>query len=243
MPQIVSIHNLDLVRISVEKIDRRQDGLPGFACLYGPAGYGKTTALAYVSNLKRAYYVQIRSAWTAKALLENVLIEMGLASRNGKSPGTVAQMLDTVCQQLTASGRPMVLDEFDHCCRSDSMVELVRDIYEGSQAPIVIAGEELLPQRLKRWERFHSRVLSWVPAQPVSLNDAKLLAPIYCPGVTVADDLLAHLVSIADGSVRRVSVNLAGLREEAHIEGWTKIDRQQWGDRPLFTGEAPRKGR
>lgn len=243
MPQIATLHNLELVRVAVEKINGRQDGLPGFACLYGPAGYGKTTALAYVSNLTRAYYVQIRSAWSRKSLLENIMIEMGLASRNGKSPGTLPQMLDMICQQLTESRRPLVLDEFDHCCRNDGMVDLVRDIYEGSQSPVLIAGEELLPQRLKRWEKFHSRVLSWVPAQPVSLRDAQQLAPIYCPDVCIADDLLMHLVSISGGSVRRVSVNLAGIHEEANIEGWSDIDRPRWGGRPLYTGEAPRKGR
>lgn len=174
-------------------------------------------------------------------MLENILIEMSLASRNGKSPGTIPQMLDQVTQQLSASGRPLIIDEFDHCCRSDNMVELVRDIYEGSQATIIIAGEEMLPQKLKRWERFHSRVLSWIPAQPVSLPDARALAPIYCHGVQVGDDLLQQLVNLSGGSVRRVCVNLAGIQEEAAIEGWDSVGRSQWADRPLYTGEAPRR--
>ena len=241
MATVAQIHNLDLVRVAVEKLNGRHAALPGFACLYGPSGYGKTTALVTVGNTTRAYYIQMRSAWGRKALLENILIEMSLANRNGKSPGTIPQMLDLVAQQLSASVRPLIIDEFDHCCRSDGMVELVRDIYECSNATILIAGEELLPQKLKRWERFHSRVLSWVPAQPVSLSDARVLAPIYCPHATVIDDLLQHLVSMASGSVRRVCVNLASIQEEAAVEGWDAVDRAQWGDRPLYTGEAPRR--
>lgn len=241
MSQVAQIHNLDLVRIAVEKLNGRQAGLPGFACLYGPAGFAKTTSLVTVGNATRAYYIQMRSAWSRKSMLENILIEMSLASRNGKSPGTIPQMLDQVTQQLSASGRPLIIDEFDHCCRSDNMVELVRDIYEGSQATIIIAGEEMLPQKLKRWERFHSRVLSWIPAQPVSLPDARALAPIYCHGVQVGDDLLQQLVNLSGGSVRRVCVNLAGIQEEAAIEGWDSVGRSQWADRPLYTGEAPRR--
>lgn len=239
MTQIAEIHNLGLVRVAVERLVGRQAGLPGIGCLYGPAGYGKTTALVAVANSTRAYYVQLRSAWGGKALLENILIEMSLATR-GRTHGTTTQMLDTVAQQLAASGRPLIIDEFDHCCRGDAMVELVRDIYECSQASIIIAGEEMLPRRLLRWERFHSRVLSWVPAQPVSLADARILAPIYC-ATPVAEDLLAHLVAAAAGSVRRVSVNLAAIDEVAAVEGWDSATLALWGERALYTGEAPQR--
>jgi hypothetical protein len=238
MTQTAQIHNLELVRTAVERLTNRTQGLPGLAALYGPAGYGKTTAALAVANETRAYFVQMRSAWTRKTLLEKVLAEMSI-----KPHGTIPALLDQACTQLAASGRMLILDEFDHCVRSDAMVELVRDLHEGGgAAPILLLGEELLPNRLKKWERFHSRVLSWIPAQPVSTADAAALAPIYCPGVHVGTDLLDHLVHIASGSVRRVSVNLAGIAETAAVEGWAAIDRAMWGDRPLYTGEAPRRG-
>lgn len=238
MTQTAQIHNLELVRTATERLTSRTAGLPGLAALYGPAGYGKTTAALAVANETRAYFVQMRSAWTRKTLLEKVLLEMSI-----KPMGTIPQMLDQACTQLAASARMLIIDEFDYCVRSDSMVELVRDLHEGGgAAPILLLGEELLPQKLKKWERFHSRVLSWIPAQPVSLSDAHALAPIYCPDVTVAPDLLAHLVKISGGSVRRVSVNLAGIADEANVEGWDTVSLGTWGDRPLYTGDAPRRG-
>lgn len=238
MTHTAQIHNLELVRTAAERLTGRTAGLPGLAALYGPAGYGKTTAALAVANEARAYFVQMRSAWTRKTLLEKILLEMSI-----KSLGTIPQMLDQVCTQLAASGRMLIIDEFDYCVRSDSMVELVRDIHEGGgAAPILLLGEEMLPQKLKKWERFHSRVLSWIPAQPVSVADADALAPIYCPDVRVASDLLEHLVRISAGSVRRVSVNLAAIAEAAAVEGWGAVDRATWGERPLYTGEAPRRG-
>jgi len=238
MSQTAQIHNLELVRTAVERLTNRSTGLPGLAVLYGPAGYGKTTAACAVANEVRAYFVQMRSAWTRKTLLEKVLTEMGI-----KPHGTIPAMLDAACTQLAASGRMLIIDEFDYCVKSDSMVELVRDLHEGGgAAPILLLGEELLPGKLKRWERFHSRVLSWIPAQPISVEDAAALAPIYCPGVQVGADLLEHLVKIAAGSVRRVSVNLAGVAEVAGVEGWATVSRADWGERPLYTGEAPRRG-
>lgn len=236
MTQVAQIHNLSLVRTATERLTGRTAGLPGMAVLYGPAGYGKTTAALAIANENRSYFVQVRSAWSRKALMEKILIEMG-----AKPHGTIPQMLDAVCTQLATSGRMLMLDEFDHVMRADSMVELVRDIYEGSQATILLLGEELLPQKLKKWERFHSRILSWIPAQPVSLADARALAPIYCPGIAVADDMLDHLVKLASGSVRRVSVNLAAVAEAASVEGWESVSLRDWGNRPVYTGEAPRR--
>ena len=236
MSHVAQIHNLSLVRTATERLAGRTAGLPGMAVLYGPAGYGKTTAALAIANENRAYFVQMRSAWKCKALLEKVLLEMG-----AKPHGTIPQMLDQVCEQLATSGRMLMIDEFDYCVRNDAMIELVRDIYEGSQSTLLLLGEELLPQKLKKWERFHSRILSWIPAQPISLQDANALAPIYCPGIDVADDLLSLLVQRSGGSVRRVSVNLASIYETASLEGWDSATLAGWGERPIYTGEAPRR--
>lgn len=237
MSKTAQIHNLELVRTASERLTGRVAGLPGMAVLYGPAGYGKTTAALAVANENRSYFVQLRSAWTRKVILEKILIEMGISAI-----GTLGKLLDMVCEQLAASGRMLILDEFDYAARSDSIIELARDIYEGSQATLLLLGEERLPQKLKKWERFHSRVLSWIPAQPVSISDAAALAPIYCPEAHVAEDLLAYLVERAAGSVRRVSVNLAAIAETAAVEGWGTVTRADWGNRPIYTGEAPRRG-
>ena len=37
-------------------------------------------------------------------------------------------------------------------------------------AAIVLIGEELLPQKLQAWERFHGRILDWVAAEPGSIG-------------------------------------------------------------------------
>lgn len=236
MNRIAPIANLDLVAVLMEKLVNRQDGLPGLAAYYGPSGYGKTTATVAVANRTRAYYVQMRSSWSRKDLLEKILFEMGI-----KPVGRTTLLLDQISEQLAASRRPLILDEFDYAAGKDGMIELVRDIYEGSQSSLLLVGEEMLPGKLKKHERFHGRVLNWLPAAPVSLADARKLAAIYCPDVALADDLLEHLVALSHGSVRRVSVNLVNIQDTANIEAWDTVDRSLWGNRELYTGEAPKR--
>lgn len=232
---IAQITNIELADIAIERAIGRTTNLPGLVVMHGPSGFGKSMSANYVANRRRAYYVQAKSAWTKKVFLQKVLFEMGIAPAK-----TIGEMLDQICDQLAASSRPLMIDEADHIVEKN-YIELVRDIYESSQAPIMLIGEEGLPQKLKRFERFHGRVLTWIAAQPVTLADAKLLQPIYSPQVKVANDLLQRLVDLAHGSVRRVCVNLDNIQEEALKAGLDEIDLAAWGKRALFTGEAPNR--
>lgn len=232
---IAQITNLGLCDLAIERALSRSANLPGLVCFYGPSGFGKSMAANYVANSHRARYVQAKSVWTKKHFLKAVLFEMGI-----KPAGTIAEMADQVSEELAASGRPLIIDEMDHLVDRNA-VELVRDLYESSQAPILMIGEEGLPTKLKKWERMHGRVLAWVPAQPVTAADARQLTAHYCPRVQVAEDLLARLVEIAHGSVRRVCVNLEKIQEECMQMGLDVIDLATWGKRELYTGEAPKR--
>lgn len=232
---IAQISNLGLCDLAIERALSRSANLPGLVCFYGPSGYGKSMAANYVANSRRARYVQAKSVWTKKHFLKAVLFEMGI-----KPGSTIPEMADQVAEELAASGRPLIIDEMDHLVDRNA-VELVRDLYESSQAAILMIGEEGLPTKLKKWERMHGRVLAWVPAQPVTTADAKQLRSIYCPQVEVADDLLERLVTLSHGSVRRVCVNLERIQEEASVAGKKVMDLALWGKRELYTGEAPKR--
>lgn len=229
------ITNMGLCDIALERALSRTQGLPGLVCFYGPSGYGKSMSAAWVANSRNAHYVQAASSWNKKHTLKVILAEMGI-----KAAGTIPEMADQVAEELATGGRPLIIDEMDHLVDRGA-VELVRDIYEASKAAILLIGEEGLPSKLRKYERFHGRVLSWVPAQPVSLADAKSLLPVYSATVVIADDLLARVVTESHGSVRRVAVNLGLIRDTAHELGAERMDLASWGDRPLYTGEAPKR--
>lgn len=225
--------NVTLVMSALEQAMKRQAHLPGMVTLAGPSGWGKSTAATFAAVRLRAYYVECKSSWTRKALLQNILKEMGIEPAK-----TIYDLTDQVAEQLSLSGRPLIIDEMDHIVEKKA-VEIVRDIYEGSQAAILLIGEEHLPQKLKVWERFHGRMLEWIQAQPVSLDDIAILARLYCREVALTDDIMAHMHRLSHGSVRRVAVNLDKVRREALRHGWDTVSLQSWGDRDWYTGEAP----
>ncbi|MGS0980608.1 AAA family ATPase [Burkholderia glumae] len=234
---VAQIANLALCDIAITRAIQRGKNLPGLVVYYGPSGYGKSISANFVANQHRAYYVQAKSVWTKKHFLQAILFEMGI-----KPAGTIAQLADQVAEELASSGRPLIIDEFDHLVDRNA-VEVVRDLYESSQAPILLIGEEALPAKLKKWERMHGRVLAWVPAQGVTIDDARKLADQYSPNVRVEDDLLHRLVELSHGSVRRVCVNLENIQEQSLTMGLKSVSLATWGSGELYTGEAPKARR
>ncbi len=233
--QIAPLGNVILFSELMDRVMNRSLGLPGLATFHGFSGLGKTRAAISAANIYRAYYVQVKSLWTRKDLLEAILEQMGI-----KPAGTSSKMLKQIAEQLVLSHRPLILDEADYLC-TPAMIEVVRDIYESSDAPVILIGEEGLPTKLKKWERVHNRMLDWVAAQPASLEDVQALAKLYAKGVTVKPDLLTALHEASGGSTRRVCVNLDRVREAAQTADRTTIDFAGWrelgGD--FFTGAAP----
>lgn len=227
--------NVAICMRAMEIAMKRQSHLPGIVAFYGHSGWGKSASSAYAANHYRAYYVEVKSSWHKKALLEGILLEMGVSPR-----GTVPELTNLVAEHLVLSGRPLILDEFDAVV-NHNLVELVRDIYESSNAPILIIGEERLEVNLRRYERFHNRVLDWVPAQPASMADAKHLRTLYCQRAKVADDLLARIHEVTRANVRRICINLERAQELASQEHWKEIDLAKWGNREFYTGEAPQR--
>ncbi|OOZ41636.1 DNA transposition protein [Solemya pervernicosa gill symbiont] len=233
---VAPLANVTICMAAVQRTMQRAPHLPGMVTFYGPSGWGKSTAAAYVANKTRAYYVQCMSAWTKKAFLENVLSEMGCAPSS-----TIASMTEQAAEQLALSNRPLIIDEMDHLADKKA-VEIVRDLYEASGGgTILLIGEERLPDKLRKWERVHGRVLDWVQAQPADLDDAKHLARIFTTRVKVANDLLGRIAELAKGSARRICVNLDRVEQFALTQGLEKIDLVTWGNNELFTGEAPKR--
>ncbi|MEW6427294.1 MAG: AAA family ATPase [Thermodesulfobacteriota bacterium] len=225
--------NVSLCYRALQRAMQRPAHLPGMVCFYGPSGFGKSTAATYAALKSRAYYIECKSTWSRKAVLAAILQVMGIQAAR-----TIYEMADQVCEQLATSERPLIIDEMDHLVDRGA-VEIIRDLYEGSGAAILIIGEERLPNKLKRWERFHGRILDWVPAQPADYADCEHLARLYCREVSLAADLLKRIHDVARGSVRRICVNLERVQDEAAASGLDAIDLREWGSRDLYTGEAP----
>lgn len=235
------LRNVVLCARAMGRAMNREPNLPGFIGLYGPSGWGKSMAASYCANKFDGFYVVCRDRMTAREFVELILKEMGI-----KAERTFGQMRDQVATQLDLSGRPLIIDEADYLLDGKRpLINIVRDIHEMSRTAVLLVGEGQFPRKLK-WlsERTHNRFLVWQPAQQASLEDARQLAQFYVvdkdkKAVEVADDLLQHVLAKTEGVARVICSNLDTIRGVCLRDGIRRIDLKTWGDRSLFTGDAP----
>lgn len=208
-------------------------GHPRFGILYGPSGYGKSVAMAFTAQRTEAIYIEAKSIWTVRSLLEAISLELGLSVLARSAPRLLQQIID----ELNREPRGLIVDETDYLVKK-AMVDVLRDIHDATQIPILLVGEESLPAKLKAWDRFDNRILVATPAQPATLADALKLRDHYCPRVAIADDLVAAVVKACGGVTRRIVTNLTRVERTAVDEVASSVDLAWWGDRRFSTGDV-----
>lgn len=222
----------------VERAQSRKEGRSRLACFSGWSGYGKSVSAAFAAQNYRCFYVEARSHWTKRTMMEAILRQVGGGSLNSARMSVSAMTIE-VAKRLADSRRSLIIDEFDNAV-DRNLVELTRDLYEQSKAVIILVGEEALPTKLEAWERFHSRIGGlWEQAHPCDVEDGAALARLYCPGLSIGRDLLADLVEQTHGSARRITENLDDVLEFATGEGLTAVSLAEWSGRGWMTGDSP----
>jgi DNA transposition AAA+ family ATPase len=225
-----------------ERMAQREDGEPGMICFYGPAGFGKTQAATKVAIDYKACYVRIQDSWTRKDTLIAMAHALGLPPET-----TTSRLAGQVGGHLAQTEIPLVIDEMDYLVKRNA-VEFVRDLYDVAHVPVMLIGEERLPDALKATERFHRRVFDWIPAQKADASDAKVLVRFYSRRVAIADDLLGETARRAKGSLSRITVNLSRIEKESleagkaemDLAAWTALGKGFWSGEGVVRGEFAR---
>jgi hypothetical protein len=214
---------------------KRNKSLPGIGVFYGDAGLGKSKSCSAARVAFGAVYVETRSFDTKKSFLLTILSEMGI-----KPEATIPLMVSQICEQLMLSQAPLIIDEGDRLV-SRNLLELVRDIYEGSGA----AGACSWARSASRWRSsappsaFYDRVLKWQPAERADWTTRRSSRKLYAPDVELKDDLVDAVLKASRGIARKVSTNFANINEEAKKAGKRTMGLAEWGERGFYTGDAP----
>jgi cytidylate kinase len=242
--ELAPLVNVGLMYAATQRAMDRSRHLPGIVAFYGPAGWGKTCAASFVANSLDAHHIQILSFWNRKEFFRQLCLELGINPLKDPVTGrvvkpTVTSMGAQICEVLGMSQRPLIIDEADIAIKA-GYVDDIRAIFEGSKTTVIMIGEETLPDALLRWERIHSRVLEWVPAQPPDIQDALTLSKKFSrEGITITDDMVAKLHLDSGASIRRICVNIERVQEFARENGLSVVDCAAWGKREMYTGAAP----
>ncbi|TCR70492.1 ATP-binding protein [Bosea sp. BK604] len=190
-----------------------------FGCFYGYSGYGKTEATRFAQIKTGGPRVEIGVSWTKKDLISNILFELGVL----KPKGTLSELTRQVIELLSMPEHPpLFIDEADKLV-DRGMIENIREIADKSQAPIILIGEEALPDKLAKVERVYGRVISWTPAQPVDLEDCRKLVQRAFGAALIDDEVLEAIRKASEGRARIVVSNLNLCRQFMAAQGLASL--------------------
>ena len=243
--KICAIKNVARMSEAGEALINRGPGMPGMGLVFGPTGYGKTTATTWFINQCHGVYVRAMATWSPSAMLGTILRELDVEPK-----GNNAHMADAVIEKLAQQGRPLFVDEADHILDSKRMVETLRDLHDLATVPVVLIGMDGIQRKITARQQLTGRLLEWVEFQGADMEDARILADSLCE-VGVANDLLELLHHAAcakrrggevvgGASARLLVVGLARIEQVGRSRNLKTVNVAHWPrGRDFFLGEAP----
>lgn len=238
-PTTANLLNVSLALEAAEVALGRRDHLPGMVTFTGFSGLGKSLALAYVAQQYRGFYLEFMDHWRIRDFVKMLMHIIGIKRVTGMDDNDCIQ---AIIDELGTCGRPLIIDEFDQLIDrkhlADSLMKLVLNIAKKSGGSIILVGEEMLPHKIARWEKFDNCIYGRYLAVPAEVTDSRILARHYYPDLEIRDDLLELTVRKCKGITRRICMNLDAYAVEAGSLGIASIGLAEWGNRTINTGEA-----
>jgi len=229
--KLVQTKNVQRLHMALEKLNGRQKAIPGLGLLSGPTGAGKTTALVGAVVAFDAVFVRANAATNFTGLLDALCFELSIDShlRN-------AAKVDAITRGLRAKPRPLFIDEADYIVRDYRMLEVLRDIHDGTGVPVMLIGMEGIESKIGRIPQVARRIAQHIVFKPCDLADAALIAKELCE-VEVAPDLIKKMHLHTNGSIGHIVIALAHFESLAKDNRVKSIDADMWGDKPMFLGD------
>lgn len=233
-----AIKNVSSCLMVLETLRACPPGIPNMGIFFGFSGLGKTVAAAYAQNVTGAVYIEVFESYGRKKFCEALLQSLGVFTPRG----SISQMMDRIVGILgNDPSRAVIIDEA-HMLINRGMLQLAREINKRAGTPMLLVGEETLPAQIACHENVDNLVLdeARLAAQPCDLADARLLARLLYPQITIADDLLDAMREKTGGCTRRIASTLSSVATYARNRSMVAIDLGNYEGR-IHDGALPRR--
>jgi len=195
-------------------------GRMGMALVSGKPGTGKTECTQKQAMDDKYIYVRCRFVHSPRALLEKLVAELGEDPRR-----ITADLYNQALEQLLARPRTLLFDECDYIV-NHRFADVIRDLNDEANVPIVIVGEEFIDKKLRRYPRFYDRIRTIVRFELFTRQDIESLAERECE--VKLDSAALDYVLEQSGGTFRVTMQMFELAERTARHSRLKgINRDQ----------------
>ena len=152
----------------VENLINKPKNIPKMGLIYGEPGLGKSQTALWLACKYDAIYLRATNLMTGRWLLEEVAKEMDEIPRYLTSDN-----FNLIVQKLKRKPQLIIVDEIDYLMNNLKMIEILRDIHDETDCPIILVGMGLAHKKLERYKHLFDRFSEIVKFEIFSVNDLK----------------------------------------------------------------------
>ena len=202
----VKTNNVKRFITMMNNLQNRAEGVPGMALVYGEPGLGKTQTINWWAFKNDAILVRCNQMMTARWLLKEILDYMSEIK-----PYTISESFNEVIRNLILNPRVLIVDEIDYLTMESKAVEILRDIHDRTNVPVVLVGMTSANSRLKKFSHLYDRLSEIIKFEKFSKTDIK----------TIVKELSE--IEMTDCAVKYIYSNLNRFRQIVKIINKSEI--------------------
>lgn len=191
--------NVQRFMSGVEVLETPIRGRIGLMISIGPPGTGKTEVGLWYAALNNLPYIRAKDITSRRSLLANIAAELGEAPLYRSD-----DLFNQIIEQLIEHPRVMIIDEIDYLVRGGA-IEVLRDINDMTNSPIVLMGMEHADKKLKRFRHLFDRVTAFVRFELFTEQEIAELAQQICE-VPISDCGVTFIRAQGQGKLRMTTM-------------------------------------
>ena len=150
----------------VENLLNKPINIPKMGLIYGEPGLGKSQTALWLACKYDAIYLRATNLMTGRWLLEEMAKEMDEIPRYLTSDN-----FNLIVQKLKQKPQLIIVDEIDYLMNNLKTIEILRDIHDETDCPIIFVGMGLAHKKLERYKHLFDRFSEIVKFETFGVND------------------------------------------------------------------------
>ena len=150
----------------VENLLNKPKNIPKMGLIYGEPGLGKSQTALWLACKYDAIYLRATNLMTGRWLLEEIAKDMDEIPRYLTSDN-----FNLIVQKLKQKPQLIIVDEIDYLMNNLKTIEILRDIHDKTNCPIIFVGMGLAHKKLERYKHLFDRFSEIVKFETFGVND------------------------------------------------------------------------
>lgn len=150
----------------VENLLNKPKNITKMGLIYGEPGLGKSQTALWLACKYDAIYLRATNLMTGRWLLEEIVKEMDEIPRYLTSDN-----FNLIVQELKQKPQLIIVDEIDYLMNNLKTIEILRDIHDETNCPIIFVGMGLAHKKLERYKHLFDRFSEIVKFETFGVND------------------------------------------------------------------------